>query len=166
MTLDVGCGANKVQGALGLDIAPLPGVDVVHNLDQYPYPFENETFDRVYCNSILEHVADAMQTMSEIYRILKPGGLVYISLPHYSHAKTYADPTHRHFYSFGVVKYFAGEVYPYYGNCQFKIELAMLGQPNGRGTILKKILNAFPYVTERVFALFRPIESMYFVLRK
>lgn len=165
-TLDLGCGLNKVSGAIGLDSADLPGVDVVHNLDQYPYPFDDATFETIYCNSILEHVSEPIRTMSELYRILKPGGVVHISLPHYSHPRTYADPTHKHFYSFGVVRYLAGEVYPYYGNGKFTIELAMLGQPSGKAKFLKSILNKFPYATERLLAHIWPIESMYFILRK
>jgi len=163
--LDLGCGANKRPDAVGLDVAPLPGVDIVHNLDCYPYPLEDNSFDVVYCSSILEHVTDVMSTMNEIYRVCKDGAVVHISLPHYTHAKTYADPTHKHFFSFGVVRYLSGEAYSYYSGVKFNIELAMLGQPDGHNTLLKRLFNLNPYWTERIFALFRPIESMYFILR-
>ncbi|HEY9791915.1 MAG TPA: class I SAM-dependent methyltransferase [Candidatus Obscuribacterales bacterium] len=165
MALDVGCGLNKRPNAVGLDISPLPGVDIVHNLDCYPYPMADDTFDLVYCSSILEHVTDVMATMREIHRVCKNGALVHIALPHYTHAKTYADPTHKHFFSFGVVRYLSGELYGYYGGVKFNVELAMLGQPDGRKTLIKRLFNTNPYWTERIFALFRPIESMYFILR-
>ena len=45
--LDLGCGRNKVPGAIGLDLFPVPGVDVVHDLEAFPYPFENNSFDEI-----------------------------------------------------------------------------------------------------------------------
>ncbi len=162
-SLDVGCGQNKQPGAVGIDIAPLPGVDVVHDLNVYPYPLPDDNFDRVYCFSVLEHVDDVMRTMAELHRLMKDGAELHISLPHYSHPKTYGDPTHRHFFSFRVVEYLSGAVYPYYGGARFRTQQAMLGQP-GRSTPLRRWMNSNPYLTERVLAHIRPVESMYFVL--
>jgi ubiquinone/menaquinone biosynthesis C-methylase UbiE len=42
--------------------------------DAHSLPFADNTFDVVYCRYLLEHVADAAQVVSEIYRVLKPGG--------------------------------------------------------------------------------------------
>jgi SAM-dependent methyltransferase len=161
--LDVGCGANKQPGAIGMDRASLPGVDIVHDLNTYPYPVPDNDFDRVYCYSVLEHLDDVMRTTAELHRVLKPGGELHISLPHYSHPRTYGDPTHRHFFSYRVVEYLAGNVYPYYGGVRFRVKQAMLGQP-GRGSVIRTLMNRNPYLTERLLAAIRPVESMYFVL--
>ena len=40
--LDLGCGSVKVEGAVGLDNVGIPGVDIVHDLLDFPYPIENE----------------------------------------------------------------------------------------------------------------------------
>ena len=40
--LDLGCGSVKAEGAVGLDNVGLPGVDIVHDLLDFPYPIENE----------------------------------------------------------------------------------------------------------------------------
>jgi len=61
--LDVGCGTAKVKGAIGLDIAPLPGVDVVHDLNKFPWPFENGTFDEIYMLDVIEHLDDTIGVM-------------------------------------------------------------------------------------------------------
>ena len=45
--LDIGCGRHKLPGSIGLDIVPLEGVDVVHDLNQFPYPFSDNSFDSV-----------------------------------------------------------------------------------------------------------------------
>lgn len=40
-------------------------------------PFENNEFDVVFCNHVLEHIPDDIKAMQELYRVLKPGGLVF-----------------------------------------------------------------------------------------
>jgi len=44
--LDVGCGRYKIPKAIGIDRCKFPEVDVVHDLDKYPWPFEDNAFDR------------------------------------------------------------------------------------------------------------------------
>jgi methylglutaconyl-CoA hydratase len=43
--LDVGCGANKYEGAIGLDNNPRTAADVIHDLGDIPYPFADDEFD-------------------------------------------------------------------------------------------------------------------------
>lgn len=94
--LDLGCGNNKINNAVGLDIIPLPGVDIVHDLEIYPYPITSNTFDTIYCYHVLEHVSDMVKTMEEIYRVGKDKGLVYIRGPHCScNSTVWIDPTHK-----------------------------------------------------------------------
>lgn len=46
-------------------------------------PFADHTFDKVLCSEVLEHIPDYQAALAEIYRILKPGGLLAISVPRY-----------------------------------------------------------------------------------
>lgn len=63
--------------------SPLADVKMdVHNI-----PFEENTFDVVFCNHVLEHVTDDHQSMKEIYRVLKPGGWAMLQSP--------KDPTYK-----------------------------------------------------------------------
>ena len=50
-------------------------------LDVHEMPFENNQFDVVFCNHVLEHVADDRKAMSEIHRVLKPGGFAILQIP-------------------------------------------------------------------------------------
>lgn len=50
-------------------------------LDITQIPFENDTFDVIICNHVLEHIPDDRQAMSEIYRILKPEGFALLQVP-------------------------------------------------------------------------------------
>ena len=55
-------------------------------------PFNDNVFDVVFCNHVLEHIEDDTKAMSELYRVLKPGGLGIFQIPQdLSLAKTYED---------------------------------------------------------------------------
>lgn len=63
-------------------------------MDVHEIPFSDNTFDVVFCNHVMEHVADDIKAMSEIHRVLKPGGWAIIQSPQdYSRAETLEDPT-------------------------------------------------------------------------
>jgi ubiquinone/menaquinone biosynthesis C-methylase UbiE len=44
-------------------------------------PFENDSFDLVYCSHVLEHVKDEVASLKEMKRVLKPGGTLIIGMP-------------------------------------------------------------------------------------
>ena len=54
--LDIGCGTNKVPGAIGMDVNPRTAADVIHDLDVLPYPFADDEFDHVEAAHCLEHL--------------------------------------------------------------------------------------------------------------
>lgn len=55
--------------------------------------FEDNTFDVILCNHVLEHVPDDTKAMSELYRVLKPGGWAILQTPMSSAAETVEDLT-------------------------------------------------------------------------
>lgn len=115
--LDLGCGRNKVVGAIGLDYFLVPGVDVVHDLEIFPYPFENNSFDEVYARHVIEHVASVSRFMDELHRISKPGATIYINTPHYSYSNSWRDPTHRwHFSAYSFEYFTVGHAADYYAS--------------------------------------------------
>lgn len=106
--LDLGCGAKKTPGAIGLDRVPLDGVDIVHDLDVYPYPFEANAFDHVLIRHVAEHVEDVVLLMDEMHRIGRPGATIEIHAPHFTSSNSYADPTHKHHFSLMAFDFFCG----------------------------------------------------------
>lgn len=50
-------------------------------MDIHHMPFEDQKFDVVFCNHVMEHVEDDFQAMREIYRVLKPGGWAIVQSP-------------------------------------------------------------------------------------
>lgn len=57
--LDIGCGANKIPGFLGLDARPLPNVDVVCDLEKFPWPLPDECASLAVSSHVLEHINPA-----------------------------------------------------------------------------------------------------------
>lgn len=80
------------EGYITADIeSPLAKV----KMDIHQIPFEENTFDAVLCNHVLEHVQDDIKAMSEIRRVLKPGGWAIMQIPFFSPIPevTFEDPT-------------------------------------------------------------------------
>jgi SAM-dependent methyltransferase len=81
-------------------------------------PFETNTFDSVSCFDVLEHIPrwerhvngevsfPFINLMSEIYRILKPGGFFYAHTPAYPSPAAFQDPTHVNIISVDTINYF------------------------------------------------------------
>ena len=94
MLVDLCCGSKKRPGALGVDHVALPGIDVVHILNQTPWPLADASATDILCEHGIEHVENVVDFMAECHRILKPGGVLRIVTPHFTSANSYGDPTH------------------------------------------------------------------------
>jgi SAM-dependent methyltransferase len=119
--LDVGCGINKYPGAIGIDRIAGTRADVLGDLDRFPYPFRDNSFDEVRAIHVIEHVADVIRSMEEFHRLLRNGGTVFIATPHYTDFSSFCDPTHRwHLNSFSF-RYFGADNagFGYYSRCRF-----------------------------------------------
>lgn len=57
--LDIGCGNNKQEGFAGMDYRPGPQVDIVHNLEQFPWPLPDESVSFAFASHVLEHINPA-----------------------------------------------------------------------------------------------------------
>lgn len=93
--LHLGCGNEVLPGWINHDLAELPGVDVVHDLDRYPWPFDADTFAAVRLFHVLEHLAEPVRAIEELHRITAPGGLVHLRVPYWSSQDMMSDPTHK-----------------------------------------------------------------------
>nr|MBC8445887.1 methyltransferase domain-containing protein [Chloroflexota bacterium] len=97
--IDIGCGHNKPAGGyVGVDNRPLPGVDVLHNLD-LGLPFPDDYADEIRAYHILEHLRDPVWTMWEIWRVLKPNGRLVFEVPSTSGEGAFAHPDHKSYWN-------------------------------------------------------------------
>lgn len=93
--LNFGCGTRIMKGYVNLDVVPLKGVDVVHDLNKFPYPFKKNYFDEIYARNILEHLDDLVKVMKELHRVLKPKGKLIIEVPYQTIIHTWASFQHK-----------------------------------------------------------------------
>jgi len=92
--LNVGCG-NDTYGTDRIDMYPTPATTVVCNLEQ-PWPFADNSFDKVYCRYILEHVKNLGLFADECYRVLRPGGKLFIRTDYAGYLPAHIFKSHEH----------------------------------------------------------------------
>ncbi|MEK6855963.1 MAG: methyltransferase domain-containing protein [Nanoarchaeota archaeon] len=120
--LNLGCGKDIRKGYVNLDTVKLKGVDVVQDLEKFPWSLKNNEFDEVYCDNVLEHLSDIIKPMEELWRITKNGGKIIVKVPIFPSVWAATDPTHRSFYSYVTFNYFReGDGLNYYSKARFKI---------------------------------------------
>jgi predicted SAM-dependent methyltransferase len=96
LKLDLGCGQNKRPGFAGVDRVAIAGVDIVHDLCTFPWPWESGTVEEVWCSHYFEHVPGKLRGrwMDELYRILIPGGKATVIVPYFASMRSVQDYTH------------------------------------------------------------------------
>lgn len=100
--LNIGCGKDIKKSTseekwTNLDFIKEKGVDIIHNLEEFPYPFKNEEFDLIYASHILEHLESFPRTMQELHRILKKNGKLVVKVPHFSGIAAFSA-YHKHYF--------------------------------------------------------------------
>lgn len=96
--LDIGCGENKQPGFVGMDIRDLEGVDIVHDVEEYPWPLPNECVKAAVASHLVEHINPHrfgfINFMNEVWRVMMVGGEFAIGTPHGRSNGFIQDPTH------------------------------------------------------------------------
>lgn len=151
MKLNLGSGATPLKGYTNVDkYANSPGVDVVHDLDRTPWPFEPDSVDEIAMSQCLEHLEDCNRAMKEIHRILKPGGILKVAVPHFTWQLAFTDPTHKHFFAYNTFFYYART--PSYFDFAFpscKVRLVFGKRLSVWNILLEPIFNLFPNAYEQ-----------------
>ena len=109
--LDIGCGTGAMSQRLkawgsvvSADFSPLAlqfsrrrGLDHLVGADAMHLPFASERFDTIVTMDVLEHLTDDRAALCEFYRVLKPGGRVFATVPAYPHPCSEHDLALMHF---------------------------------------------------------------------
>lgn len=121
--LNLGCGKTRIPDSIGVDKYPVEDyVDVIHDLDITPYPFEDNYADEIHFYHVLEHLHNPLQKMEEIHRILKPGGVLHMRVPHFSSMGAFSDITHVRPFGYASFDYFDKNNYHhFYTEKEFEI---------------------------------------------
>jgi len=96
LMLDVGCGANKQRNFIGMDKRKLEGVDIVWDLEEFPYPMPKNCCLTIVGSHIYEHIKPwlVIDFMNELWRIMKPDGQLLFACPYGWSFGYIQDPTH------------------------------------------------------------------------
>ena len=91
--LNLGCGTDIKPGWVNHDMVRLDGIDIVHDLNIAPWPWDDNSIDEVCAKDVLEHLPNTLSVMGEIFRITKPGASIYIAVPYWNSWEAITDPT-------------------------------------------------------------------------
>ncbi len=96
--LNLGCGFKHKENFLNVDFFSECEPDILHNLEEFPYPFESDSVNEVVLDNVLEHLGQNFlvfnQIIKELYRICCNQALINIKVPHPRHDNFFGDPTH------------------------------------------------------------------------
>lgn len=120
--LNLGCGDKIKRGFINIDSQKLKGVDIIHDLNKYPYPFQEGSIDYILCDNILEHLNDIVDPLDELWRVSKDKAEIDIIVPLFPGVYSMIDPTHKSFYTFMTFDYFLEtHSLEYYSKSRFKM---------------------------------------------
>lgn len=126
--LNLGAGNRIIEGAVNHDLVKhRPEITVVHDLNELPWPWPDNSFDLIVARAVLEHIApDLLQSLNECWRILAPVGTIHIKVPYWKADAAHEDPTHRWLFTLGSFDLFdpdtkRGREYAFYSDRKWKI---------------------------------------------
>jgi predicted SAM-dependent methyltransferase len=174
MKLNLGCGKDIKSEYINLDMRKIKGISLVCNLEIFPYPFQDAVFDEIYCNNVLEHLDDIVGVMDELHRICKPGARIVIKIPHFTSQYAFADPTHKHYFTYESFDYFTSayemtsECPDWYSERKFNMFSKKIIFSKGLllpwNYMLEWFFNKTPKYYEGTFLRMFPAESMLIIL--
>jgi len=96
MKLNIGCGFNKLDGYVNVDQFPECAPDVLWNLEETPWPLEENSVEELAAHHVLEHLGQETKVffaiIKELYRLMSHGGRMKITVPHPYHPDFHFRP--------------------------------------------------------------------------
>lgn len=164
--LNLGSGRKPSPEAVNLDLTPDTDPDVIHDLNRHPWPFPDGRFGEVLAYDVIEHLGDVVATMEEIHRVCRDGAVVRVTLPHYSCANAFTDPTHRHYFGYFSFDCFSADSpISFYTRARFRIRDRKLWfYPSLVNKLTWRLARRFPAAYEQRWAWIFPAWFLYFEL--
>jgi predicted SAM-dependent methyltransferase len=164
--LNLGCGHKHLPGAVNLDVTSGTNPDIIHDLNQLPWPFPDNSFREVLAYDVIEHLEHFMPAMEEIHRVCRDGAVVRVTVPHFSCANAFTDPTHRQCFGYFSMDYVTGEnELEFYTRARFKkISRRLVFHPSLINKLIWRLANRFPEAYERRWAWIFPAWYLHFEL--
>jgi SAM-dependent methyltransferase len=110
VTLELGCGSRKrYPEAVGIDTLDYECVDIVGDIFEVLTHVPDRSVKAVYSHHFFEHVEDVQRLMDLLARVIRPGGLLQVVVPHFSNPYFYSDYTHRNFFGLYSFSYLVSD---------------------------------------------------------
>lgn len=112
--LYIGAGKHRMEGWLHLDRYPFEGIDVVADVVK-GLPFPDNSFGYVYSQDFMEHLPPEAKVpvINEIWRVLKPGGLMEHRIPNAGTRNDFGSPSHLSHWNLQTFEHFDVQSYRY-----------------------------------------------------
>jgi SAM-dependent methyltransferase len=164
--LNLGAGRKRRSDAFNVDLVAGTHPELVWDLNRLPWPLPSGHFREVLAYDVIEHLEDLVAVMEEIHRVCAAGAVVRITLPHYSCANAFTDPTHRHYFSLFTFHYFTGEnQWEFYTGRRFRRMASRLYfYPTLFNKLVWRLANRYPEIYERRWAWIFPAWFLSFEL--
>lgn len=104
LKLNIGCGKFKKEGYVNVDSFKAFNPDVLCDLEKFPYPFADNTFELIEADHVIEHLEKPLHVIRELHRISKSGGIIHIKVPHFS--RGFSHPEHKSGFDVSLPYYF------------------------------------------------------------
>lgn len=181
LCLNLGSGSRKVPGFFNVDHLPLPGVDILADLNEPLDALPDGCVAAVHSRHTLEHIDNFLPLMAELHRVCRFDAELEIIVPHFSNPYGYSDPTHVRFFGLYSFFYFCEEkdqpqrkVPNFYTSFRFRVKSVRLNLlketwlDKVARTILQPLANrniAWQDWYERRLCRWMPVSDIHYVLQ-
>jgi len=93
--INLGAGMSCRDGYVNVDAVAYDGIDVIHDLNEIPWPFDDCMAEEILALDVFEHLDNLIAVMDECHRILAPDGRLKIRGPAHDSPRLWEDVTHR-----------------------------------------------------------------------
>ena len=136
--LNFGCGFDLKKGYENVDIQKNKLIDKSFDFDIFPYPYEDNTFDYVWCKSVFAYVTNPKKVLLELRRICKPNAKIEIYCAYWNNIGTYNVLVSKRGFNKQCFKHLESTDYEYNGMDDFKI-LKLEELPTKFGRIIPRV---------------------------
>jgi hypothetical protein len=171
--LNLGCGNDILPGFVNHDrVRHRPEVDVAHDLQVLPWPWDDDLAEEIRLLDVLEHLPEVLPVLDECWRVLQPSGVLHVRVPHYLHENAWIDPTHRRPFHLDSFDYldpdtYWGAQYGFYTHRKWKLASKEIDRHGNVAVVMRTrkdperdLENWKPYTAlERVLVDLIPVES-------
>ena len=127
-SLNFGCGMKINPGGewVNVDIQKHEGIDVSFDFEEFPYPLEDNSFDYIVADNVLEHLNRCDRVVDEFYRICRDNAEILVRVPYWNAKCAYNDPTHVRFFNERAILLLFGVQPSYLHSMPHRFELISL----------------------------------------